>query len=213
MYVKFRSTLFAALSAIVITGCAGPPTVENNLSLPATDALAIEGSAATSVRVGETYLFRPVTTGGAGPVHFTIQNGPSWASFDANTGALTGSPAAADVGTTSNIVISASDGGATASLPPFALTVTQIATGSATVSWTPPTQNTDGSALANLAGFRIAYGTSAQALNHVVEVANVGMTRYVIDNLSPATYFFAVKAYTTAGVESDYSNIASKTIN
>jgi hypothetical protein len=34
----------------------------------------------------------------------------------------------------------------------------------------------------------------------------------VIENLSPATWYFAVKAYNTANAESAFSNIASKTI-
>jgi hypothetical protein len=35
----------------------------------------------------------------------------------------------------------------------------------------------------------------------------------VIEGLSVGTWYFAVKAYTTANVESDLSPVASKTIN
>jgi hypothetical protein len=90
--------------------------------------------------------------------------------------------------------------------------VNQLATGSATVSWMPPTQNTDGSTLATLAGYRIGYGTSASTLDRTVEITNAGLTSYVIDNLAPGTYYFAVKAFTSSGLESDYSSVASKTI-
>ncbi|MGQ0836340.1 MAG: hypothetical protein ACT4O5_15750 [Gammaproteobacteria bacterium] len=45
-------------------------------------------------------------------------------------------------------------------------------TGSATIRWTPPGQNTDGSTLTNLAGYRISYGTSPTALTQAIEVAN-----------------------------------------
>ena len=213
MYAKFRSALLSILTVFAVAGCAGSAIVENDVSTPAADTLTIQGSAPTSVKVGDSYLFRPVTSGGSGTIQFTIQNKPSWASFDTNSGALTGSPTAADVGISSNIMISASDESAATALPAFALMVTQIAMGSATVSWTPPTQNTDGSALTNLAGFRIWYGTSSQALNRVVEISNAGLTRYVIENLSPTTYFFAVTAYTVTGAESDFSNIARKTID
>jgi hypothetical protein len=34
----------------------------------------------------------------------------------------------------------------------------------------------------------------------------------VVSNLSSGTWFFGVKAYNTAGAESDFSNIASKAI-
>jgi hypothetical protein len=213
VFIKSPSALLSYLVASAVVGCAGPATQEIDVSTPAAATLTIQGSPPTSVKVGDSYLFRPVASGGSGAIRFTIQNKPPWASFDTDTGALTGSPTTADVGTVSNIIIGASDGSTATALPAFTLTVTQIAMGSATVSWTPPTQNTDGSALTNLAGFRIWYGTGSQALNRVVEVSNAGLTRYVIENLSPTTYFFAVTAYTTSGVESVLSSIASKTIN
>lgn len=81
---------------------------------------------------------------------------------------------------------------------------------SATLSWTAPTLNTDGSTLTDLAGFRIFYGNSAANLDHVQQVADPAMARYIVDGLSPGTWYFGVKAYTTAGIESDLSNIASK---
>jgi len=59
--------------------------------------------------------------------------------------------------------------------------------GNATISWTPPTQNVDGTALTDLAGYKIYYGTSASALNQAIQVS-AGITAYVVNNLSPATY-------------------------
>lgn len=88
----------------------------------------------------------------------------------------------------------------------------QTTCGGAQLSWTAPTQNTDGSALTNLAGFRIVYGTSATALAQTVQVANAGVTTYCITGLSPATYYFAVKAYTPTA-ESANSNVVSKVIS
>lgn len=86
-------------------------------------------------------------------------------------------------------------------------------TGNATLSWIPPTQNEDGSALTNLAGYRIFYGTSASNLNQQINLANPGLTRYVIDNLSGGTWFFGIRAYSSTGTESAMSAIASKTIS
>jgi len=84
---------------------------------------------------------------------------------------------------------------------------------SATVTWNPPTTNADGSALTNLAGFRVYYGTSSTSLDSSVELANAGLTSYTVENLTaPATWYFAVKAYTTLGTESALSNFASKTL-
>jgi hypothetical protein len=87
------------------------------------------------------------------------------------------------------------------------------ASGAATLSWAAPDQNTDGSALTNLAGYRIYFGTSANDLNQVIDIANVGLTTYVVDDLSTGTYYFSIRAYNTTGVESALSNIVSETIS
>jgi hypothetical protein len=68
-------------------------------------------------------------------------------------------PTAADVATYSNIRVTVSDGkGGSASTAMFAITVTDLGSGSVTLSWTPPTQNEDGSALTNLSGYEVRYG-------------------------------------------------------
>ena len=170
-------------------------------------APVISGSPATSVNAGAAYSFRPTASDANGdPLTFSITNKPTWATFSTSTGQLSGTPTAAQVGTYSNIVISVSDGKASAALPAFAIAVTQVSVGAATLSWTPPTQNTDGSALTNLAGYRILYGAAPSSLNQTVEIANPGLTTYVIENLSPGTYYFAVRAYSSAGGESVNSN-------
>lgn len=144
---------------------------------------------------------------------FGIANKPAWASFNTTTGRLSGMPTAADVGTSSNIVISVSDGkGGDATLPAFSITVVSVSTGSATLSWTAPTENEDGTTLTNLAGYRIVYGTSASALNTTVQVPNAGLTTYVIDDLAQGTWYFAMRAYTATGLESAQTNVVSKTI-
>ena len=145
---------------------------------------------------------------------FKIAGQPSWASFNASTGALTGSPTAAQVGTYPNIVISVSAGNASASLSPFTISVTQAlaTTGSATLTWAAPTDNTDGSPITGLAGFRIYYGTSETAMTQIIDVPSATTTTYAIEQLDSGTYYFAVTAYNTDGVESAQSNIGSKTI-
>lgn len=111
------------------------------------------------------------------------------------------------------MTISVSDGAVSRSLPAFAITVNQASLGTATVSWTPPSMNTDGSALTDLSGYRIYYGTSAGALDQTVQLSGTGLTTYVINNLSPATYYFAVTAYNSSNAESNLSNVVSKVIN
>lgn len=89
---------------------------------------------------------------------------------------------------------------------------TRACSGSATLSWTPPAVNTDGSTLTNLAGYRISYGLSADALVNTVQVANAGARNHTISNLAPGTYHFAVRAYATTGNESVNSNVVSKVV-
>ena len=145
---------------------------------------------------------------------FTIVNKPSWAQFNSATGRLYGTPASGSVGSTSNIVISASDGQDSVSLPAFSLAVVSPAPqGSATLSWLPPTSNVDGTPVTNLAGYRVKYGQVASNLTESLSVPHPDVTTVAIENLSAGTWYFAVSAYTTANVESDLSNLAQKTLN
>jgi len=89
----------------------------------------------------------------------------------------------------------------------------QGASGSATLSWTAVTENTDGTPLTDLAGYSVHYGTSASALTSVVVLADPGQTSYVVTPLSSGTWYFAVAAYTTGGVQGELSNVATKTIS
>lgn len=181
---------------------------------PSNSAPTIAGAAATSVRVSTAYTFAPTASDANGDaLTFQIQNKPAWATFNTITGQLSGTPTT--VATFQNIMISVSDGKASASLPAFSIQVTAAPaaqTGSATLSWVAPTTNTDGSALTNLSGFVIAYGTSAGSLTQSITVSNPSVSTYVIESLPAGTYFFAVKAYTSSGVESSLSAVASKVI-
>lgn len=83
--------------------------------------------------------------------------------------------------------------------------------GTAALSWMPPTRNTDGSALSNLAGYRISYGTSAGTLTSTIQIPGPA-SAYIVSGLAPGTYFFGVRAYSAAGTESGLSNIVTKTV-
>jgi Fibronectin type III domain len=85
-------------------------------------------------------------------------------------------------------------------------------TGTATLDWTPPTQNSDGSVLTNLAGYTVYYGTSPDNLTETVKVSNPGVAAYTLSNLAPGTWYFAVTAYSAARVESARSGVVSTQI-
>jgi len=196
-----------AFSIQVATGTPGSGTTNR--------APVLSGTPSTSVVVGNAYAFRPTGSDPEGrTLTWSISNRPSWAAFNTSTGALTGTPTASNVGTYSSIVISASDGTNRTSLPAFNVAVNSqgTSTGSATLSWTPPTRNTNGSTLTNLSGYRIYYGTSPSNMTRTVQLNNAGLTRYVISDLSAATWYFSIRAYSTNGAESASSNTLSKVV-
>src|SRR5690606_19441533 len=59
-------------------------------------------------------------------LEYSIANKPDWAAFNAATGALTGTPGNADVGSTMDIVLTVSDGTLSANLPAFDLEVLNV---------------------------------------------------------------------------------------
>jgi hypothetical protein len=182
------------------------------VSIAATAAPTIAGAPAKFVVVGQAYAFTPKVSVPAGKsATFTITNRPAWAHFSAASGELSGTPAPANVGTDSDIIISVSDGVDKAALPAFAIDVAAVGNKSVTLNWKAPTENTNGSALTNLAGYRIYWGTSSSELRHTITIKSVGVTSEVVSGLGSGTYYFALMSYNSAGVESKLSKIVSKT--
>lgn len=174
----------------------------------------ISGVAASTVTVNSLYTFTPAASDANGDtLAFQIQNKPSWATFSTVDGRLSGTPTADHVGTYANIVIRVSDGEASATLPAFSITVTPApASNTATLSWTAPTENEDGSVLTDLAGYLIVYGPSSTMLHESIRIENPGLDRYVIDDLPAGTYYFGVKAFNASGVQSAVSNVVSMVV-
>jgi hypothetical protein len=178
--------------------------------------------------VGADYFFRPEATDPEGDaLTFTLTGAPSWMVLRASDGRIVGRPPEAAV--YHNIVMSVRDSaGNTTSLPPATVTITagpankarasspsfasSAATGNARLSWARPTHNADGTLLTNLAGYRISYGTTPDALTKTVQVADPSATSYTINGLSPGTYYFAVRAYGSDGRESGISSIVKKEV-
>ncbi len=181
------------------------------------DRPTISGTPATVTTAGSPYAFQPSAHGTYGkPLSFSVKNKPVWANFSIATGSLYGVPTSAQAGTYDNIEISVSNGQLAAALPAFSITVNNGAsptsTGDATLSWTVPTTNTDGTPLTDLAGVLIYYGPSASDLTQVLEVSDPSKTSYTIGNLAAGTWYFAASVYTTGGEESALSSIVSKSI-
>jgi serine protease len=86
-------------------------------------------------------------------------------------------------------------------------------TGSANVTWVAPTTNSDGSALTDLAGFKVYYGTSSTSLSSSATVDDMTRRSAIVDSLSPGTWYFAVRAVNSAQKESANSNVTSKAVS
>jgi len=84
--------------------------------------------------------------------------------------------------------------------------------GSATLSWSAPTANVDGSPLKDPAGYRIYYGTDSKNLSHRIEIRDPSVLSRTVSGLTPGTWYFAVTAVGRGGSESAYSTITSKKI-
>ena len=102
------------------------------------DSPVITGSPATSVNEDASYSFTPtaVDVDSGDSLSFSVVNKPSWATFNSVNGALSGTPSNDDVGTTSGIIISVSDGTISTSLSAFSIEVTNV-NGMPEISGTP----------------------------------------------------------------------------
>ena len=84
--------------------------------------------------------------------------------------------------------------------------------GPAVLSWSRPTQNADGTALTDLAGYRIYYGQAASQLTTTREITDASATTTTINQLAPGTWYFAVSSFNQSGAESTKAGPVSVTI-
>jgi len=175
--------------------------------------LFLAGNPTSATKYGEMYEFVPTASDADGDtLTFDVQSKPNWANFDLSTGRLYGQPTLADVGEYTDIVVSVSDSTSSISLPAFTVSVTATALGTVTLSWTAPTQNSDGSALTDLAGYKIYYRKNSGSYDQAVRLDNPSITTFVVEQLSPATYYFAATAFNSTGVESSFSTEVVRTV-
>ena len=173
---------------------------------PGNVAPQIAGHPGTDVVVGHTYSFTPNASDPDGDtLTFSIDGKPSVGVLRSRHGSPRRDSGAADVGSHENITIAVTDGAGSQTLAPFAINVVQQSNGSVTLAWQAPTENTDGSPLTNLQSYKIHYGTQSGHYSATISVNNSSLTRYVVENLAPGTYFFAITAVSANGAESDPS--------
>ena len=86
-----------------------------------------------------------------------------------------------------------------------------LAAAEARLNWTPPTRNTDGTALTNLAGYVIQHRQKGTTTWKVRNIPYPGQTTAVIRYLpAGATWQFRMKSFNNLGVRSNPTAIVEK---
>jgi hypothetical protein len=209
--LTLSAVLVSASLAFIPAGAHSAPPGSGNTT--AATSLQLSGTPDPDASVGTAWRFAPQVSGGDGKkLRWKIQNTPAWTSFDRSTGALAGTPTEGNVGTSSRVRISVTDGRSTATLPEFSITVhsRNATTGTAELNWAAPTERTDGSPVGQLAGYRVLYGTASGAYDQSVRIDNPSVTQYLVEHLAPGTWYFAITAITADALESAPSAEVSK---
>jgi hypothetical protein len=83
---------------------------------------------------------------------------------------------------------------------------------SALLTWQAPAANTDGSALSDLAAYKVYWGPTQGTYPHSTHIANAAARSHTVTGLGTGTWYFVVTALTSQGVESAHSNVWSKSV-
>jgi hypothetical protein len=176
-------------------------------------APTISGDAGAYARVGRSYVFQPSFNDPDGDtLRFSAENLPPWATIDAASGRITGTPAATDLGAYEDITITVADAAHRAVTSPFSITVLSPPTGIATLQWEQPPAKVDGEPLDDLGGYRIVYGRNADDLDQSVFINDPSQTSYEFTALEEGIWYFAVIAVNANGLEGPPTTAAMKSI-
>lgn len=190
-----RNVVLCGLLTVGLAACGADGSSSSSGASVASDS----NSSVVAPNVG--VIARNAPASGSASVPTTATSATS-ATSGTTTRVATPAPAPAATGSSGTTVASANK----STLP------VKSSTGTATLDWMPPTENSDGTVLTDLAGYTVYYGTSPGNLTQSVKVANPGLTAYTMTNLPSGTWYFAVTAYSATGVESARSGVASTTI-
>jgi hypothetical protein len=94
----------------------------------------------------------------------------------------------------------------------ISMTSVLVTDGGTTLSWVPPTENTDGTPLTKLLGYRIYVGTASRSYTSSIDLADAAATKHFIA-LSRGEYYLAMTALDGEGKESGFSNEILKAVN
>jgi hypothetical protein len=226
MRFLLRDSVRAFLPVVALAFChgcggsgdeAGTQGISSNgsasLTVAGNRAPTIDGTAGQVTRVGVAFELLPVADDADGDrLTFTADNLPPWASFDATTGRIAGTPGPGDIGAYESVTITASDSTHHTMTAPFDITVIAPSSGVATLEWEKPPTKVNGAPLDDLAGYRIAYGHNANDLDQSVYVDDPDQHSYEFVALDSGIWYFEVIAVSASGLEGPPSISAMKSI-
>jgi hypothetical protein len=193
-----------------LTACGGGGAGSGSMPADSSNTGVISGTLAPVPDSGGL----PATTGGTVPAAVPTgdPSAPEAPSTTTSGGDTTGpgTTTTSTTNTTSTASTAPATSGTTQTIAGTVPTVT--ASNSARLVWLPPAHYTDGTAITSLAGYRVFYG---QELGKMTSTINIGASptpSVTITNLALGTWYFTVKAISSAGIESDIAAIVSKTI-
>jgi Calx-beta domain len=215
------SATFTPVSRVALSSSQYPAAPSSNAVL----TIYRSGSPQGSVTVGYTTVD---VTGTAGVDYVATSGSVTWQDGEASAQTVTVPVTGLASGTSFAVALTSVEGEADFGTPAFAtvevgttasnassnsgISDGTSTTTSITLSWLAPSRNANGTALTNLAGYNIYYGTNAAALTQKVSVDTTGILAYVIPGLYPGTWYFAVTSINAWGLESSPSALVSATI-
>jgi hypothetical protein len=145
-----------------------------------------------------------------GSLSLTACGGNSGSAATASTGS---SSQTGSVSSGGSVVSTPSDGGSQTGTVSNGSTGSSPAAKTVNLQWQAPTENSDGTPLTDLKGYKIHYGTESQTYTGEISVDNPTVTTFLVDTLGAGKYYFAVGAYNRSGAESPLSDEVTATFN
>ena len=200
-----RNTLLCTIATLTLAACGGGSSGSSSAAASSADTDAATALVAPSV--GMIDRSQSVDSSESAAAVATVASNTASTSSTAATAPVTAATTPA-----SGAGSSGSGSGVTVGTGAKVTTPIKTVDGVATLDWMPPTQNSDGTVLTNLAGYTVYYGTSPSDLSQTVKVSNPGLASYTVTGLTSGTWYFAVTSYSADGVESTRTSTVSTTI-
>lgn len=108
-------------------------------------------------------------------------------------------------GTSFNISLISASGASLGDSIDGQVVVRDTRAGSVQLSWTAPSQYTDGSDLSDLAGYYV-YADTPGVPGRLIQVSDPTATSVTVKGLQAGVWYFALMAYTAEGLQSDVTN-------